>query len=140
MSFFLFCAFLSAAPVAARLGAVQLRTNASQTVAERRLLEMAWHEADVTMLQSPVKDTGYQYFGNAIASDQDLILIGAPGDNVMNFYGSVSIFEARKFELVAYLEPENAQKGDAFGAAVAISGWDALIGAHKYVHVFDSSM
>jgi hypothetical protein len=90
-----------------------------------------WQDAAVKALQSPKKDTAYQYFGNAISADQNLVIIGAPGDNVMTFFGSVSIYETATWELLDFLEPDDAAKGDAFGAAVAMSGNEVMIGAHK---------
>lgn len=119
-----------------RLTSASLSRPATSTA--RRLYEYAWHESAVNVLQSPAMHTGYQFFGNAISADQDLVMIGAPGDNIMTFYGSVSVFETRTFELVDYLVSDNQQKGDQFGGAVAISGWDGLIGAHRYTisHLF----
>ena len=111
------------------------RVESPATTEKRKLITSSnayqWHKSTIKSLQSPIKDKAYQYFGNAIDADRNLVIIGAPGDNVMNYYGSVSIYETDKWELVEYLEPDNAQKGDLFGGAVSISGWDALIGAHK---------
>jgi len=112
----------------ARLSGVNT-VNSSMVAEARRMYQYSWHEADIKVLQSPAKHTGYQYFGNAISADDNLVIIGAPGDNVMTFLGSVSIFETKSFELVDYLVSDNPEKGDQFGGAVAISGWDALIGA-----------
>jgi hypothetical protein len=122
--------FLHGALVDARLQA----REGGREGAERGLLASGtyeWHKAAVRSLQSPKKNTDYQYFGNAISADQNLVIIGAPGDNVMNFFGSVCVYETVTWELVDFLEPDDAAKGDAFGSAVAISGYDALIGAHK---------
>lgn len=124
---FFYMTFFSAAIADAQLNFPSVESRADA----RRLYEYAWHKSVVNVLQSPLKNQGYQYFGQAISADQNLVMVGAPGDNVIMFYGSVSIYETKNFELVEYLEPDNAEKGDMFGSAVAISGYDSLIGAHK---------
>jgi hypothetical protein len=90
-----------------------------------------YHDATLKVIYPADSESNYQYFGNAISADGNLVMIGAPGDNINHMRGSVSVFDVSSWELLEYLEDEDRSEGDLFGGAVSLSGWDALVGAHK---------
>jgi hypothetical protein len=78
------------------------------------------------------------YFGEAVALSGDLALIGASGDHLVCasdrscYSGSAYLFQRQEdgaWVQAARLEATDGAAGDWFGAQVALSGRDALVGA-----------
>lgn len=72
------------------------------------------------------------WFGDRVAIDGDLIIVGAPADFLADRPGSAYVFDARTGALVATLAPRDALPRDRFGQSVAISGGTALAGTTIY--------
>src|SRR5262249_7989780 len=85
--------------------------------------------SDGTALQpiknpSPAPNAG---FGASVATDSDLVLVGAPGSNDPNAIGSAYLFDPAG--TAHALNRPAPSAGALFGAAVTLSGSDAFIGA-----------
>jgi hypothetical protein len=89
-----------------------------------------------------------QAFGNAVAIEGTIALVGAPARDNSNL-GVAHLFDASTGVRLATLSPNDATDHDAFGGAVAIEGGVAIVGSfgheHGYqvpnagsVYVFDS--
>jgi len=81
-------------------------------------------------------DAGHgDQFGDAVAIDRDVIVIGAPGDDDQgNWSGSAYVFERDgngNWSQVAKLLADDGTVFDSFGESVAIEGDTALIGASE---------
>ncbi len=86
----------------------------------------------VTKLDHEFTAVKYQYFGSAMAIDvinNDYLIIGAPGDNFNTRYGAAYIYDLKSNGLLSILDTHVVD--DFFGAAVAISGNNAIVGAYK---------
>jgi hypothetical protein len=69
-------------------------------------------------------------FGAAVAVNGDLALIGAPGDGSQGVdVGQAHLFDAASGNLLRTFDDPSPTTGDGFGAAVAVNGDLALIGA-----------
>lgn len=88
--------------------------------------------AALTRLDSGVgaSDAG---FGTALATDDDLMLVGAPGDNVDGMPGRGSVSAYRRigdtWQFEARVVAPDGAAGDGFGTSVALSAGLAIIGA-----------
>jgi hypothetical protein len=82
-------------------------------------------------------------FGSALAHDGDLVVVGAPeqawvpGDNTL-LAGAAYVFDARTGALLRVLHL-GVREADHFGVAVALSGSKAVVGAHRFDGVDQSS-
>ncbi|NBC16096.1 MAG: hypothetical protein GVY18_02130, partial [Bacteroidetes bacterium] len=94
----------------------------------RRDAAGAWTE--VQQLTAPDAGRG-DGFGQAVALDGDVAVIGAPTRD--DGAGKAYVFEvdadSDQFVAVATLQAEQAAPGDGFGSAVAVSGGAVLVGA-----------
>ena len=69
-------------------------------------------------------------FGSAMAANSQFILIGSPRDDDHgSSSGSVYLFDTVSREFIHKITPADGAAGDEFGAAIAIHGTRALIGA-----------
>lgn len=90
----------------------------------------------VAQLQGGFVTTGDR-FGTAVAVSGDLVLVGAPFDDTVAFplllqdAGSAYVFEEQgsSWTELAFLKPGDTTSFDEFGAAVALQGGRAVIGA-----------
>jgi hypothetical protein len=74
----------------------------------------------------------HDWFGDCVAIDGDLAVVGAPADYLADRPGAAYVFDARTGGLIATLSPRDALSRDRFGQSVAISGGTALAGAMIY--------
>ena len=74
-------------------------------------------------------------FGYAVAMDEDVAVVGAPGDdtNVGSAYVFMRVFKDRKVQWVqqAKLTANDRASADYFGSAVAIDGATVVVGAYS---------
>jgi len=63
--------------------------------------------------------------GCAVGISKDMIAIGKSGANEVDVYRNTN----PGWELLATLSPSDIEAGDEFGASVAISGWNLIVGA-----------
>lgn len=79
--------------------------------------------------------TAQAYFGDAVSMYEDLIVIGAPGDDSLGKResGSAYVFreEDDRFRQFQKLTAHDADWYDRFGAAVAVSDGVVIVGAHR---------
>ena len=82
-------------------------------------------------LHSPVTTSGVGHnFGASVACTEKHVLAGNPEDDELaDSGGAVEVFDAKTGKRLRTLRPNDAEVGARFGAAVAISGNYALIGA-----------
>jgi hypothetical protein len=92
---------------------------------------------------TPPAGNGHIRFGETVALDGDTLAIGAPGDNTarpgqpvdpMADSGAVYVYHRQGndvWSLEAVLNAPNADQGDEFGGAVALSGDTLAVGAGK---------
>lgn len=72
----------------------------------------------------------YDLFGSSVAIDGTTLLVGARGDDDFGANsGSVYVFDLITMQQIAKIVPPDGELGDKFGSSVAISGFDAVIGA-----------
>lgn len=70
------------------------------------------------------------YFGNSVDISGDVVIIGAWGHDANGSNsGAAYLFDLNTGQQIAKLLPDDGAGGDQFGAAVAISGTFALVGA-----------
>jgi FG-GAP repeat len=67
------------------------------------------------------------FFGQAVASNGNVILIGAPGAAGQS--GRAYLFEASTYQLISNFTKDSPSANDEFGAAVAVFGENFLAGA-----------
>lgn len=96
-----------------------------------------WHEETRWAAQ----DTGQAYFGSSVALDNNVAIIGAPFDDVRYGYGYYSSADTPPGAAYVYryeggiwrerqrLAASDGTANNRFGAAVAISGRSAIVGA-----------
>lgn len=83
----------------------------------------------VQAITAPAPDGGYNdYFGGSVATDGDLIVVGATGAGTggavyLYGYGTDEFYSLRK------IEPDEIESSDSFGRSVATSGGIITIGA-----------
>ena len=74
-------------------------------------------------------------FGSAVAIDEDVAIVGAPGDdtNAGSAYIFMRVFKDRKVQWVqqAKLTADDRASADYFGSTVAIDGATAVVGAYS---------
>jgi hypothetical protein len=96
-----------------------------------------WNIDDVDYTDATKKmiysgDSVYQYqaFGSTIAIDDDVLMVGAPGDGYNTKTGSVTVFSTSSFKKLDVLyDGETNKAGGAFGSAISLSGKHAVVGA-----------
>ena len=75
------------------------------------------------------------YFGNSVALDAGVAVIGAQGDDDNGIWtGSAYVFEQQAdgtWSQTAKLTADDGAEGDLFGSSVATSGGVAVIGAYR---------
>lgn len=88
-------------------------------------------DPQATTLHGPVAGSGTgQNFGKSVAATESYTLVGNPEDSDLNAGGgAVHIFRTRDGKRLRTLRPSDPEDEANFGAAVAISGNYALIGA-----------
>lgn len=71
--------------------------------------------------------SGNTYFGQSVALDGDILIVGTPGESG----GAVYVFgrDAGVWSHVARLQPGDIQEGDLFGTSLSLDGSTLLIGA-----------
>ncbi len=75
-------------------------------------------------------------FGSSLASDQSVVVVGAPGDDVNGAgAGAAYLLDATSGEQIAKLLPISGLTGANFGAAVAISNGVVAVGAPGDEHL-----
>lgn len=84
-------------------------------------------------LNGPVSGSGAsQEFGRSVAATETYVVVGNPEDNELAAAGgAVHVFRTRDGRRLRTLRPSDPENGANFGAAVAISGNYALIGAPR---------
>lgn len=75
----------------------------------------------------------FDAFGESVAVSGTRLLIGAPGDDVLNF-GAAYIFDSTTGAELYKLTAEDAGEGDFFGNSVAISGTRVVVGSARDDH------
>jgi hypothetical protein len=96
-------------------------------------------EVDVYHLSAlhPSKQIPYHWFGEALAVQGDVAIVGAPGTEDFSNYGMVYVFHKQRggesWAEVAALEAPSRGVYASFGAAVSIFQGCAFVGAPKYV-------
>lgn len=107
-----------------------LRTSTSLVRTSPALLLLALPAAAHTNEQQmllPADGAAGDHFGRAVATDQDDVLVGAPGAAGI---GAAYVFALEtEFHEQAKLLPPDGALGDLFGASVAIRGDVAVVGA-----------
>jgi len=80
----------------------------------------------------PSDGASYDYFGDAVAVDDDTALIGAAGDDIGGASGSAYVFTrtAGVWTEQAKLRPADLADGEYFGVSAALDGDTAVIGSH----------
>ena len=85
-----------------------------------------------TVLRAAAITADYQYFGSAIAVDGTRMLIGSPSLPTPRILGRAHLFERRAdgtWSEIAELVSRTGSAADLFGAAVAVDGDVAVVGA-----------
>ncbi|MCB1209399.1 MAG: FG-GAP repeat protein, partial [Verrucomicrobiales bacterium] len=88
-------------------------------------------EQPILLLHGPVASSGTLHrFGSSVAGTQKYSIIGNPeDDDLADAGGAVHVFDSKTGKRLRSLRPEDPEDGANFGAAVAISGNFAVIGA-----------
>ena len=75
----------------------------------------------------------FNYFGYAVAVEANLLVVGAPFEDVDNLTdaGEVYLFDAEAGELLAVIPNPQPNRSDSFGLSVAISGSLIVVGAYR---------
>lgn len=95
---------------------------ASLTAAEQQVLKLS--------SASTSGVAGKHAFGRSIACTEKHVIIGSPfDDTTVGLVGAVHVFDAKTGKRIRTLRATDQEAGAQFGAAVAISGIYALIGA-----------
>jgi hypothetical protein len=81
----------------------------------------------------PKDGIDHHWFGSSVSVDNDIALIGAPGDSQYSKYGNAYIFRLinDKWHQVDILAPAIPSIDDGFGSAVSINFHYAIIGAYR---------
>ncbi len=90
------------------------------------------NEHGYQFIQQLNSDEPNDFYGQAIALDNDLLVVGAPNSSLVNrFAGLTYIYrwQKNKFRLDQYIFADNANRSDFFGTSVAISNNYIAIGA-----------
>ena len=91
--------------------------------------ESGWSaEATAIKLTAPTPAAG-ERFGQAVAIDDQTIVIGAPADGIADGAGSAYVFGLATLADPTALTAADAEAGDRFGSAVAIDGEVIAVGA-----------
>ena len=107
-------------------------TYSSSVIDQRSLSsysEVDFAQSTIDTIYPPDK-TSYQYFGGALAINENFLVVGAPGDNYFTKYGAAALYDVKTGNLVAKFSSGDDQ-GDLFGSTVAISGNHIAIGAQR---------
>lgn len=90
-------------------------------------------------LQAPLTPVGYDYglFGFALALECDVLVVGAPGQLVADYFSGAAYVYVRDgavWSLEATLAPPDGGHGDRFGESVALDGDTIVVGAPLASH------
>lgn len=111
---------------------VQLRGDEGSV--SRRQLENAVDVYHISALY-PSKEIPYHWFGEAVAVQDDMAIVGAPGTEDFSNYGVAYVFRKhssdQSWEQVAALESPSRGVYASFGASVSIFQGCAFVGAPK---------
>ena len=95
----------------------------------------------IHILQSNSPDEG-DWFGNSVAVDGDLAVVGAPLEDAHGFdSGAAYLFDLNTGNQLFKLVPDDPQPFDRFGTSVAIDGNFAVVASTctRTVHVYDTT-
>lgn len=83
----------------------------------------------------PSKEIPYHWFGEAVAVNENMAIIGAPGTEDFSNYGVAYVYHkqgnGKSWDEVAVLEPPTKGVYASFGASVSIFEGCAFVGAPK---------
>ena len=85
------------------------------------------------------------HFGNSVAIDGEIVVVGAPWDDYNGYWtGSAYLFDTTTGTQIAKLLPDDGAQGDLFGNSVGVRGITAVVGAHQNdiygsAYLFDTS-
>lgn len=116
---------------------LQLRGEAvAEHESGRRQLESSVDVYHIDHLY-PSKEIPYHWFGEAVAMQGDMAIVGAPGTEDFSNYGVAYVYHKKSgglgWEQVAVLESPSRGVYASFGAAVSIYQGCAFVGAPKCV-------
>jgi hypothetical protein len=84
---------------------------------------------------TPTDQNNHQRFGESVAIEGDLLLVGAPNDNLPADSGAAYLFRfdsgSGLWQQAHKLKPADLAIGDEVGGTVAFDGSTALLGAHN---------
>lgn len=116
-------------PKVRRPEAVHFRRLTLEALEDRCLL--AFGDLLHTLVDPGTPAQSSAQFGQAVAADGDLVVVGAPGADLqgLNDSGTAHVFNSASGALVATLLNPATAAGGQFGYSVAISGNTAVVGA-----------
>lgn len=80
----------------------------------------------------PAGATQYAGFGQSVAFENDIVVVGA--ERYEGYAGSAFVFNATTGLQAVELQSDDRQEDDQFGSAVAIEGFDVVVGARHDEH------
>ncbi|MGJ8635380.1 MAG: GC-type dockerin domain-anchored protein [Phycisphaerales bacterium] len=80
----------------------------------------------------PVDATQYAGFGQSVAFENDIVVVGA--EKYDGFAGLAFVFNATTGLQAVELQSDDREEDDQFGSAVAIEGFDVVVGARHDEH------